>query len=179
MNYAKKSMIVMFGIFVALFAERTMSADFSSRSLLGLDDTGSDLFSRNELSFDLYGFAASRDKDGKSDTAWGPGIGVNYFFTRTIGIGADSSADALEVPYLLNGSGIFRYPIGDSRFAVYGFGGFGRQWKYSPQWLAHVGVGGEYRFYPTGSFFADIREEFPDETKDYAVFRFGFRITFK
>jgi hypothetical protein len=30
-----------------------------------------------------------------------------------------------------------------------------------------------------GSVFADIREEFPDETKDYTVVRFGFRLKFK
>jgi hypothetical protein len=107
------------------------------------DSTG--LYNRNEFSLDLYGFGASRDKDGNSTTTWGPGVGANYFFTRTLGIGADSSADAFTVPYMLNGSGIFRYPFSDSGFAAYGIAGFGRQWKYSPQWLGHIGVGGEYR----------------------------------
>jgi hypothetical protein len=179
MSNAKKSLV--FGIFMASFSGTILSADFSSaKSLLGIDEpAGPDLFSANELSMDLFGFGASRDKDGKGDTAWGLGLGANYFFTRNIGVGADSYADAFEIPYLLNGSGIFRYPINDSRFAVYGFGGFGRQWKHSPQWLGHLGVGGEYRFNPKGGFFVDVREEFPDETKDYTVFRFGFRIKFK
>lgn len=179
MNNEKKCLV--FGIFIMFFAGNVFCIDMSStKSWLGIGESpSSDLYSGNELSIDVFGFGASRDKDGKANTAWGPGVGLNYFFTRNIGIGADSYADAFEIPYLLNGSGIFRYPFNDSRFAVYGMGGFGRQWKHSPQWLGHLGVGGEYRFNPHGSLFADVREEFPDQTKDYTVFRFGFQVKFK
>jgi hypothetical protein len=182
MNCAKGWLTVISSVFVASCIQSTFAADFSTDALLGLDDRGSDLYSRNEFSLDLYGFGASRDKDGNSTTTWGPGVGANYFFTKTIGIGADSSADAFTVPYMLNSSGIYRYPFNDSGFAAYGIAGFGRQWKYSPQWLGHIGVGGEYRYSWSGyvgSVFADIREEFPDQTKDYTVVRFGFRIKFK
>ena len=183
MKCTKGWLIIASGVLMGLGLETTRSAEFSSQSLLGLDDRGTGLYRANEFSLDLYGFGASRDKDGNSETAWGPGVGANYFFTKTLGVGADSSADAFEVPYMLNGSGIFRYPFEETGFAVYGFGGFGRQWKHSPQWLGHIGVGGEYRCNPkgsyVGSFFVDVREEFPTETKDYTVFRFGFRIPFR
>jgi hypothetical protein len=183
MNCANRWLIVVSSVFAAFCTESTHAADFSTDALLGLDDnSGSGLYTMNEITLDVYGFGASRDKDGKSTAAWGPGVGANYFFTRTLGVGADSSADAFEVPYMLNGSGIYRYPFNDSGFAAYGFGGFGRQWKHSPQWLGHIGVGGEYRCTwngYVGSIFADIREEFPDETKDYTVVRFGFRLKFK
>ena len=181
MNCAKGWLTVVSSVFVAFCTESTFAADFSTDALLGLDDRDSGLYSRNEFSLDVYGFGASRDKDGNSTTTWGPGVGANYFFTKTIGVGADSSADAFTVPYMLNSSGIYRYPFNDCGFAAYGFGGFGRQWKYSPQWLGHIGVGGEYRCTWSGyvgSVFVDVREEFPTETKDYTVVRFGFRIKF-
>src|SRR6267142_1299057 len=125
MNCAKRWVIVVSSVLVAVCTKSMFAADFSPQTLLGLDDrSGSGLFSRNEVSLDLYGFGASRDKDGKGTTAWGPGVGANYFFTKTLGVGADSSTDAFEVPYMLNGSGIFRYPFNDSGFAAYGLAGF-------------------------------------------------------
>jgi len=129
MNCAKGWLTVVSSVFVAFCTESTFAADFSTDALLGLDDRDSGLYSRNEFSLDLYGFGASRDKDGNSTATWGPGVGANYFFTKTIGVGADSSADAFTVPYMLNGSGIYRYPFNDSGFAAYGIAGFGRQWR--------------------------------------------------
>ena len=71
----------------------------------------SDLYNCNELSLDVFGYTASRDKGGGNHQAWGPGAGVNYFFNEYLGVGADSYADAFVLPYLLNGSAILRYPI--------------------------------------------------------------------
>jgi len=98
MKCAKGWLTVMSSVLVAFCTESMFSADFSAQSLLGLDDRDTGLYSRNEFSLDLYGFGASRDKDGKSTTAWGPGVGANYFFTKTLGVGADSSTDAFELP---------------------------------------------------------------------------------
>lgn len=142
----------------------------------------SDLFSEKEASFDLFGFYGSRDKGGGSSSAWGPGVGFNYFFTQNLGVGADTYADAFTVPYLLNANGIFRYPIVGTGIAPYGFAGFGREWWHAPQWMGDVGAGVEYRpcnmSKPLG-LFADIRGVFPGETKDYVVVRLGFRFVFK
>lgn len=143
----------------------------------------SDLYNCNELSMDVFGYTASRDKGGGNHQAWGSGVGASYFFNEYLGVGSDSYADAFTVPYLLNGSGIVRYQINGSPFAVYGFGGVGREWWHAPQWMEHVGAGGEYRFghyfgYYTGAF-VDVRGVFPGETSDYWLLRFGFRITFK
>jgi opacity protein-like surface antigen len=144
----------------------------------GAQAQSTDLYSSHEWNVDTYGFYAGKDKGGNKD-AWGIGLGGSYFFTRNIGAGADTYMDAFTVPYLLNANGIFRYPIGQSRLAPYGFGGFGRQWDHAAQLLGHVGVGLEYRFKPTMGAFFDAREVFPTETKDYAVLRFGFRFVFK
>jgi hypothetical protein len=80
---------------------------------------------------------------------------------------------------LLNASGIYRYPLRNTRFAPYGFGGFGRQWEHAAQWLAHIGVGVDYRLKSQTSLFFDAREVFPTETGNYAVLRFGFRLKFR
>jgi hypothetical protein len=138
-----------------------------------------DLYSANEASLDLFGFYGSRDKSGHKGDAWGIGAGGNYFFTENIGAGLDTYADAFELPYLLNASGIYRYPIRDTAFAPYGFGGFGREWTHAAQWMGHVGLGIEYRMQHQTGVFLDAREVFPSETKDYAVVRFGFRLRFK
>ncbi len=134
-------------------------------------------FEPNELSFDAFGFTASRDKSGADKQAWGPGVGLNYFFTEFWGLGLDTYADAFEVPYLLNGSALFRYPL-DDFLAPYAFAGFGRQWDHAAQWLVHAGVGLDFRVFDRTSLFADVRGVFPDTTKDYALVRFGVRFTF-
>ena len=137
-----------------------------------------DLYTAREASFDAFGFYGSRNKDGKAD-AWGMGVGLNYFFSKYFGLGADTYMDAFHYPYLLNGQGIFRFPIEQTGLAPYAFGGGGRQWQHSPQWLADVGVGIEYRVQPHVGAFFDAREVFADKTRDYAVLRFGFRYSFR
>src|SRR6185312_5334260 len=49
-----------------------------------------DLYTANEGSVDLFGAWGSRNRDGQNSDAWGPGAGVNYFFTENIGAGADT-----------------------------------------------------------------------------------------
>ncbi len=145
---------------------------------MGAMAQSTDLYSAHESSLDAFGFYGSRDKGGNND-AWGMGVGINYFFTQYLGVGADTYMDAFTLPYLLNGEGIFRYPIRGTAFAPYAFGGVGRQWTHAAQWLGDAGVGIEYRFQPRTGVFFDARGVFPSETKDYAVLRFGFRFTFR
>lgn len=144
----------------------------------------SDLFLAHESSFDFFGFYGSRDKGGGNSSAWGPGVGINHFFTQNFGLGADTYSDAFTLPYLLNANGIFRYPIAGVCVAPYVFAGFGREWWHAPQWMGDVGGGFEYR--PSGQgirwpggLFVDARGVFPGETKNYAVVRFGIRFVFK
>ena len=139
----------------------------------------SDLFPSRTWALDGFGFYGSRDKDGGSDGAWGPGVGASYFFTENWGAGADTYADAWNIPYLLNASAIFKYPLRESRFAPYGFAGFGRQWDHGAQWMAHLGGGVEYSIRSDISAFADLRGVFPDKTKDFVVLRFGIRFYFR
>ena len=140
-----------------------------------------DLYTANEGSLDFFGFWGSRDKDGHSSNAWGPGIGANYFFTRNIGAGVDTYGDAFNLPYLLNFSGFFRYPLQIQQIAIgpYGFAGFGRQWDHAAQWTGHIGIGADYRWTPRTGAFVDVRAVFPENTGDYAVIRFGLSYKFR
>src|SRR5260370_42641445 len=45
-------------------------------------EPGTALFSPNEISLDLFGYHASRDKGNSPNDAWGPGVGVNYYITQ-------------------------------------------------------------------------------------------------
>jgi hypothetical protein len=171
--FMKNKMMFIIGLgMVAGTGAMAQSADLYSTHV------NTDLYSAYEGSFDAFGFYGSKDKDGRND-AWGMGVGLNYFFSKYFGVGADTYMDAFEVPYLVNGQGIFRFPIEHTGLAPYAFGGGGRQWDHAAQWLADVGVGIEYRIQPHVGAFFDAREVFADKTRDYAVLRFGFRFAFK
>jgi outer membrane protein W len=141
-------------------------------------DPGTAMFSANEFSLDLFGYHASRNKDGGHNDAWGPGVAGNYFFTENLGIGAETYADAFESPYLLNILGTFRWPIPSLSMAPYGIAGVGRQWDHAAQWLGHIGAGVEYRFNAKTGTFLDIRRVFAANSPDYTLVRFGVRLAF-
>lgn len=135
-------------------------------------------FDGHEFSADVFGFYASRDKGGADKNAYGYGAAVNYFLTPYWGANAETYADAFEVPYNINFSGIFRYPFEDVKLAPYGLAGFGRQWDHAAQWIFHLGAGVEYRLNDKNGIFVNLREVFPLETKDYTLIEFGIRFRF-
>ena len=150
------------------------------------------MFFPNELSLDLYGVYTDRNErssevrkygaafDRPSDE-FGGGLGINYYLTRYVGVMADSYLEEWRWPYLANGSLVLRLPIDRVGLAPYVFGGGGRQWKWVPQWTAHVGGGLEIRLNPHTGIFADGRKVFVDHDKgvqDYALVRFGLRFGF-
>ena len=132
-------------------------------------------FKDRELQIDTFG--AYADGNGSDhagpikDHGWGGGIGINYFFTRAIGIGVDATwlysrehpalqTDESENTTIHNFSGslIFRMPIDSMCLAPYAYlgGGFhvdGEQWA-----SAHAGLGVEFRVVPQRvGLFADGR----------------------
>jgi len=137
---------------------------------------GSASFAANELSLDLFGETASRDRNNSDRRAWGPGAAANYFFTRNFGAGGEIYGDAWNKPYLLNVMGEARYPFESISVSPYAMAGLGRQWTYAAQWLGFIGGGVEYRFNTKTGVFLDAREVFAG--KDYNLIRFGFRLVF-
>jgi hypothetical protein len=146
-----------------------------------------DRYTANELSLDMFGsyIAGERRIEDLFDTnirhgVWGGGVGLNYFFTREIGIGGDINIpdDGGNFVNNINGSLIARIPIVNSGLAPYVFGGGGRQTEPVWQWTGHAGVGLEYRFNPVTGVFADGRYMWVDKTADEILFRAGVRFVF-
>jgi hypothetical protein len=158
-------------------------------------------FNDRELQVDVFGAYAVGEGPHQvglfRDHGWGGGIGVNYFFTRNVGIGVDatwlyakeaSDTDGVEGDHTtihnFTGSLIFRLPMDESCLAPYFFvgGGFhvdGEQWA-----SAHAGVGIEYRIVPQKvGLFADGRwtylgDRFGNDDLNFFSTRLGVRFVF-
>jgi hypothetical protein len=136
------------------------------------------VFTAQDFSFDVFGYNSSLDKDGANHNAYGYGVGVNYFITENIGVGAETYADAFELPYILNLNGIYRFPMAEYNVAPYLFTGLGRQWEHAPQWVFDFGGGVEYRLRQDLAGFADLRGVFPVDRDPSILFRIGIRLRF-
>jgi len=160
-------------------------------------------FKEHEWQVDLFGQYSVGEGPHQAgvmrDHGWGGGIGINYFFTRNIGLGIDAawldvkeSADFQRhdadnkntALHNFTGSAIFRLPIPSTCLAPYAYagGGFevdGRQWA-----SAHAGLGLEYRIKPNKlGLFLDGRWTYlgdRDDRNDLNFFsaRAGVRIVF-
>ena len=89
-------------------------------------------FGDREWNFDLFGVRADtlneyrQDRYLGADHAYGGGLGVNYMFTRYLGVGLEGYAlDADDVVGQLSSNLIFRYPVPNTRIAPYGYVGGG------------------------------------------------------
>lgn len=150
----------------------------------------SDLYRAQEFSVDLFGTGAidQRTIDHfsgnrvKHNGVLGGGAGINYFFTRYIGIGGDAYVEHPDHHYIETPSGnlIVRIPILDTGFAPYVFGGGGYQFSEDAagQDFAQGGGGVEFRFERDIGLFVDGRYVFTDKTQNYAVVRAGIRLSF-
>ncbi len=111
---------------------------------------------------------------------WGGGVGVNYFFTREIGIGTDMNMadnDGNLVDHVA-ASLILRWPFEPSGVAPYIFGGGARRTDPTWEWLGNAGVGVEWRFNPTTGIFVDGRYIWADKTFESVLLRTGLRFAF-
>ncbi|HXT11982.1 MAG TPA: hypothetical protein VN873_10510 [Candidatus Angelobacter sp.] len=151
-------------------------------------NNGAQLYTANEASLDLFGSYLSGEHKIENvfhnsirHGFWGGGVGINYFFTRELGIGGDINIPDDHFGHFVNnidGSLIARMPIGNCGLAPYIFGGGGRQTDPVWQWTGHAGVGVEYRFNPGTAFFTDARYVWVDKTPDEILFRAGLKLVF-
>jgi hypothetical protein len=139
-----------------------------------------DAFPANQFNVDLFGTFANHDRSGTPRDRWGGGLGLDYFFNRYMGIGADTYVEEWKWPYRVNGSGILRLPLQThaAGLAPYIFGGGGRQFKDVPQYTWHGGGGFEFKFNRWTGIFGDARYVFADKTADYILARFGISVGF-
>ncbi|MDB6125889.1 MAG: hypothetical protein JWQ71_4882 [Pedosphaera sp.] len=152
------------------------------------------LYNANELTFDLFGSFLGQERrftDFPNTSIrkgrWGGGIGANYFWSRDVGIGVDTSAQTESRHFVdhVGGNLIVRLPIDVIRLAPYVFAGGGR--KFNPQyaWFGDAGAGLEFRLNRHTGLFADARYIWVDRTRtsfgasrDEALLRSGFRLAF-
>jgi hypothetical protein len=131
-------------------------------------------FLDRELQIDVFGAYADGNAQTHAgpvrDHGWGGGIGVNYFFTRNIGLGVDaywlgatpnaaaSRESSLTTFHNVTGSLIFRLPNDATCLAPYGYLGGGVHVDGDTWASAHVGLGLEYRIVPNKvGLFVDAR----------------------
>lgn len=167
------------------------------QSALGQDNTtdnpGSrydqgDLYRACELSMDAFGTASigqytinhPSNERVRKNTRLGAGVGLAYFITRNLGIGAEAYSENTTGVFVDSASAnlTLRLPLGQSGFAPYVFGGGGRHFDDVKTWFAQAGAGVEYRFTPHVGVFIDARGVLPNETRYYGVARLGMRFAF-
>jgi hypothetical protein len=147
-----------------------------------------DYYRSCELSMDAFGTASLgkytlnhlSNARVRQNTRLGAGVGLSYFITRNIGIGAEAYSENTTGVFVDSASAnlILRLPLSQSGFAPYVFGGGGHQFDRLKVWFGQAGVGMEYRFCPHVGVFVDARGVVPNETKYYGVARLGLRVAF-
>jgi hypothetical protein len=187
MKKLMKNQMLIGGTVLMLAAKSVFGAENVSNDQ-GLHYEKGDCYRAYELSVDGFGTASlgkytiehPSNARVRQNTQLGAGAGVNYFFTRNIGIGADAYSENTSGAFIDSASAnlILRLPLGQSGFAPYAFGGGGRQFDLAKVWFGQAGVGMEYRFTPHVGVFIDARGVLPDETKYYGVARLGLRFAF-
>jgi len=146
------------------------------------------MYRDQELSIDAFGTLSlgeqSIDKISaariRHNGRLGAGAGVNLFFAKNVGIGADAWSEDTKGQFIDNvaGSLIVRFPIANSGLSPYVFGGGGYQWEPVDQAFGHFGGGLEIRFNPHAGIFVDARYVITRKTDDFGLGRAGFRFSF-
>jgi len=158
-----------------------------------------------EWQLDLWGAAASPWNERNDDrylnraTAWGGGIDLKYFFTKSIGLGLEGLL--LHARQNTAGGGLatftYRYPIGCSRFSPYAWAGVGATGGGSHSARDHenrtneilddsganltgqVGLGLQFRFHPQMGFMADYAWNFLEgRDNNFGMVRLGVTVAY-
>ncbi|MFZ4115195.1 MAG: hypothetical protein ACOYK6_00555 [Chthoniobacterales bacterium] len=129
---------------------------------------------------------------GQSKQGLGGNLGVNYFFSKYLGVGIDDSVgsernagfngfDGLQAFTSLQADLLLRYPICGWNLAPYAMIGGGATWGPTSQGDGNVGGGLEWRFMRNLGFFADCRWLYGNSGSfvvSQALPRVGFRLSF-
>lgn len=182
-----KAKLLTGGAILLLAAKSAWAADTAAADPT-LHADGVSPYRHCELSLDGFGSASLGESTlehlsgsrVRHNTRLGAGLGINYFFTRYLGVGVEGYAENTDGVFIDSASAnlILRLPIGDSGLAPYIFGGGGHQFGMTKQWFGQAGAGLEYRFTPHIGLFVDARGVVPNETKVYGVGRLGMTFAF-
>ncbi len=163
---------------------RTTTWDWQDR--FSYDSEG-DRFRANEFSVDLFASYVRGEADEWDDVfddtdggRWGGGLGVNYFFTRWVGVGADAVVHNNRGAFVdhINSSLILRVPIDAISLAPYFMAGGGRTFDPDKSWSLHAGAGLEFRLNANTGIFVDGRYFWAEDSVEYSQLRSGLRFAF-
>lgn len=146
-------------------------------------------FKDRELQIDVFAaYATGSGHQTYGDHAFGGGIGINYFFMRNLGVGAelvllDGQTEDQDVLQQWAGNFFFRFPIkGNICWIPYGFIGGGYESDGGNRRFGHVGAGLEFRVRHNMGLFLDARYVRSDKSDNYdensALVRTGVRFPF-
>ena len=186
MKTLMKNQLTIGGTLLLLAATPAGAADDTLTTQTG--NNLADTYRTGELSADGFGTASlgkytldhlsgARVRD---NTRLGAGIGLNYFFTRYLGLDGEAYSENNPGAFVDSASAnlIVRFPMGDSGFAPYVLGGGGYRFDEVSAAFAQAGGGMEYRVTPHWGVFLDARAVLPAETKTYGLARLGVRFAF-
>ena len=147
-------------------------------------------FRANEWQVDTSVVGAGGKYNSQNGGGVGGNLGVNYFFTKFIGVGIDDSIGGFwpsnksgpEAVDSLQANLLLRYPISTWNLAPYLMVGGGASWGNASQGDGNVGGGVEYRVTPNIGLFADCRWLYGGSSSvgqlRYALPRVGLRFAF-
>lgn len=116
----------------------------------------------------------------KQPSPLGTGGTANYFFSRHLGIGVNAYSKDTSHNFVDTTSGnlIARFPLAETGFAPYVFGGTSYRFDDTRENLVAGGAGMEFRFpHHTGALL-DVSYILPDKVENYGVGRVGLRFNF-
>jgi hypothetical protein len=145
-------------------------------------------FRANEWQVDISATGKVGNSSSNYNQGVGGNLGVNYFFTKYIGIGVDDSVGGTARPGQtsvgydsLQADLLARYPICSLNLAPYVMVGGGASWATTSQGNGNVGGGLEYRLTKNVALFGDCRWLFGSNGSGYlsqALPRAGLRLAF-
>jgi hypothetical protein len=182
-----KTGIVIGGIALTVLATTALCAqDFNSELTLTNTPSPPPRYRSNEFSVDAFGGVTLGQStldlrsgaQTRHEARLGTGVGLNYFFTRNIGISAEGFTENPRHSFfdVADGSMVFRLPFGKSGLAAYIFGGGGHQSDPTASATFHTGGGIEYRFSQHFGAFLEPRIVF--KQGNYGFGRCGVRWNF-
>lgn len=181
-----KNKLIISGTILMLAATSALKADDLNNQRMQSECC--DLYRASELSVDVFG-SGSLGKYSvdhlstariRHNTRLGAGLGLTYFITRNIGLGAEAYSEDTDGLFVDSASAnvTLLLPVGQSGFAPYVFGGGGQQFDLNRLSFGQAGAGIEYRFTPRVGIFTDARMVWPTETQYFGVARLGVRFAF-
>ena len=136
-------------------------------------------FRDQELQVDAFAAGAFYNQ---GRPGWGGGLGVNYFFTKFIGIGVEQDilGRGSNTEWATSGNLFFRYPICSLNLAPYALAGGGAAYGTGKgHGFGNVGGGLEYRVTDNIGLFSDARWVYSaEEPKSAVLGRAGLRFAF-